>query len=147
MRHLSALTAAGVQVVALGGMVEAVKRGFPQREIADAAFRFQEEVERGERRVVGVNAYTEGNDADDTQILRIDPALEHKQVERLRAARGRRDSARVEVALTALKEQAERSDPNLMPALLDAARAHCTEGEIVEALQAVFGTYVESPVF
>ncbi len=131
----------------LGGMVEAVKRGFPQREIADAAFRFQEEVERGERRVVGVNAYTEGNDADDTQILRIDPALERKQVDRLHAARGRRDSGRVEGALTALKEQAARSDANLMPGLLEAARAHCTEGEIVGALQAVFGTYVESPVF
>jgi methylmalonyl-CoA mutase, N-terminal domain len=131
----------------LGGMVEAVKRGFPQREIADAAFRFQEEVERGQRRIVGVNGYTEGNDSDATQLLRIDPALERKQVGRLQSSRARREGAGVEAALAALKAQAAREEGNLMPALLDAARARCSEGEIVEALQEVFGTYTETPVF
>ena len=71
-------------------MVEAVKRGFPQREIADAAFRYQQELEAGERRVVGVNAYTEGDDLA-TPILRIDPALEGEQIRRVEAVRGRRD--------------------------------------------------------
>jgi methylmalonyl-CoA mutase N-terminal domain/subunit len=135
------------KIDALGGMVEAVKRGFPQREIADAAFRFQEEVERGDRKVVGVNAYTEGNEHDDTHILRIDAALERKQVGRLQAVRARRDGAAVEGALSELRVRAARHDANLMAPLLDAARVHCTEGEIVAALQDVFGTYAESPVF
>ena len=78
------------KIDALGGMVEAVKRGFPQREIADAAFRYQQEVEAGDRRVVGVNAYTEGDDLA-TPILRIDPQLEGEQVRRVEAVRERRD--------------------------------------------------------
>jgi methylmalonyl-CoA mutase N-terminal domain/subunit len=130
----------------LGGMVEAVKRNFPQREIADAAFRYQEEVDRGERLVVGVNAHVAENDPP-LEILRIDPALEQKQVDRLGAARGRRDGAAVEAALSTLREVAARPNENLMPALLEAARAHASEGEIVVALQSVFGTYTESPVF
>ena len=130
----------------LGGMVEAVKRNFPQREIADAAFRFQQEVDSGQRLVVGVNAYQNPDD-EPLEILRIDPALERKQMDRLASVRAARDAAGVEVALAALREQAARSDANLMPALLDCARAHATEGEIVGALQDVFGTYAEAPVF
>jgi methylmalonyl-CoA mutase, N-terminal domain len=130
----------------LGGMVEAVKRSFPQREIADAAFRYQQEVDRGERVVVGVNRHVAEREPP-LEILRIDPALEGKQVGRLGAVRAARDSAQVEAALAALGQAAGRPDENLMPALLDAARAHCSEGEIVEALQAVFGTYAEAPVF
>ena len=130
----------------LGGMVEAVKRSFPQREIADAAFRYQQEVDRGERVVVGVNRHVAEREPP-LEILRIDPALEGKQVGRLGAVRAARDSAQVEGALAALGQAAGRPDENLMPALLDAARAHCSEGEIVEALQAVFGTYAEAPVF
>jgi methylmalonyl-CoA mutase N-terminal domain/subunit len=130
----------------LGGMVEAVKRGFPQREIADSAFRFQEEIERDVRRQVGVNAYTDG-DEQETEILRIDPALERKQIGRLETVKARRDATAVERSLKALKEAAARENSNLMPPLLDAARAHATEGEIVEALQTVFGTYTEMPIF
>lgn len=130
----------------LGGMVEAVKRNYPQREIADAAFRLQCEIDDGERVVVGVNKHTEGDDAA-TEIHRIDPALERKQVDRLQGVRARRDSAAVEAALGTIRELAAREDANLMPALLDAARAHATEGEIVESLQAVFGRYTEAPVF
>jgi len=129
----------------LGGMVEAVKRNFPQREIADAAFTYQHEVESGQRLVVGVNAFT--HDDEQLEILRIDPALEGKQVARLQATRARRQGQDVEAALTALKTAAARETENLMPALLEAARAHATEGEIVEALQEVFGTYTETPVF
>jgi methylmalonyl-CoA mutase N-terminal domain/subunit len=127
-------------------MVEAVKRNYPQREIADASFRYQQEVDRGERLVVGVNAF-ENDDAQPLEILRIDPALERKQIDRVQAVRARRDAAAVEAALTRLREDAATEGRNLMPALLDAARAHASEGEIVESLQVVFGTYTESPVF
>ncbi len=130
----------------LGGMVEAVKSGFPQREIADAAFRYQQEVEQGERVVVGVNAFEQEDDGG-LDTLRIDPALEGKQVDRLQAHRARRDAAAVEAALGNLRETAAQDGRNLMPGLLDCARAGASEGEIVEALQTVFGTYAESPVF
>jgi methylmalonyl-CoA mutase, N-terminal domain len=130
----------------LGGMVEAVKRGFPQREIAEAAYEHQREIDRGERIVVGVNRYTEGDDAH-TAILRIDPALERKQVGRVQAVRARRDGEAVERALGELREAAADERHNLMPNLLECARVHATEGEIVEALQEVFGTYRETPVF
>jgi methylmalonyl-CoA mutase, N-terminal domain len=131
----------------LGGMVEAVKRNYPQREIADASFRYQQEVDEGRRKLVGVNAYTEGNQGDAIPILRIDPGLERKQIQRLERARAARDDGAVDRALAALRDAAADEAQNLMPALLEAARAHCTEGEIVGALQAVFGTYTETPVF
>jgi methylmalonyl-CoA mutase N-terminal domain/subunit len=129
----------------LGGMVEAVKSGFPQREIADAAFDLQLEIDAGRRVVVGVNRFTEG-DEQATEILRIDPALEQKQIHRVRAARDDRDGSRVEAALAAIKA-AGAGDANLMPGLLEAARAHVSEGEIVHALQQVWGAYSEQPVF
>jgi methylmalonyl-CoA mutase, N-terminal domain len=129
----------------LGGMVEAVKRGFPQREIADAAFVLQQEYDSGARTLVGVNAFTEGGDGE-LEILRIDPALERKQVGRVQAVRARRDGAAVAAALARVRADAAR-EGNLMPALLDAARAHASEGEIVEALQSVWGSYTETPVF
>jgi methylmalonyl-CoA mutase, N-terminal domain len=129
----------------LGGMVEAVKRNYPQREIADAAFELQERIDDAERIVVGVNRYTEGDDGE-LPILRIDPALERKQIGRVQAVRARRDGAEVERRLAALR-QAAATETNLMPALIDCARAHTTEGEMVEALQEVWGSYTESPVF
>jgi methylmalonyl-CoA mutase, N-terminal domain len=128
----------------LGGMVEAIKQNYPQREIADASFRYQQEVDSGRRVVVGVNRYTTG-DAP-VPILRIDPALERKQVDRLQSVRARRRGDDVDAALTRLREAAA-TDANLMEPLIDCARAHASEGEIVEALQAVFGTYTETPVF
>jgi methylmalonyl-CoA mutase N-terminal domain/subunit len=130
----------------LGGMVEAIKTGFPQREIADAAFRYQQEVESGVRSVVGVNAYTEGDDYD-TPILRIDPESEAEQIRRVRAARERRDSERATASLELLERAARDPSANLMPYLLEAARAEATEGEMVQTLQRVFGTYTESPAF
>ena len=126
-------------------MVEAVKRGYPQREIADAAYTLQQEYDSGERKLVGVNSYKEGGDGE-IEILRIDPALERKQIDRVQGVRARRDSAAVERALAVIREQAA-TDANLMPALLDAARVHATEGEIVESLQDVWGSYTETPVF
>ena len=129
----------------LGGMVEAVKRGFPQREIADAAFELQTEIDAGRRVVVGVNRYTEG-DEEATEILRVDPALEGKQIDRVKAARADRDEATVAASLAAIKDAAA-GQVNLMPLLLDAARAHVSEGEIVATLQQVWGDYREQPVF
>jgi methylmalonyl-CoA mutase N-terminal domain/subunit len=129
----------------LGGMVEAIRTNFPQREIADAAFTYQREVDERKRIVVGVNDFVQ-EDEEPTTILRIDPALERKQVGRLQATRARRDGGAVEVALAELK-RAAATEENLMPAIIEAARARVTEGEMISAMQEVFGTYTESPVF
>jgi methylmalonyl-CoA mutase N-terminal domain/subunit len=129
----------------LGGMVAAIERGFPQREIADAAFRYQREVDAGERIVVGVNEYRTEDDGE-IPILRIDPALERKQSGRLEATKASRDSQGVEAALAELKVAAA-SDRNLMEPILACARARTSEGEMVAALQEVFGTYSEQPQF
>jgi methylmalonyl-CoA mutase N-terminal domain/subunit len=130
----------------LGGMVTAVKLNYPQREIADAAFALQQEIDAGERIVVGVNSNV-ATDEEPIPTLRVDPALERKQVDRLNAARARRDGAAVERALGALREDAAHEDRNLMEPLLACARVHASEGEIVESLQQVFGDYAETPVF
>ncbi len=129
----------------LGGMVEAVKRGFPQREIADAAFDLQREIDEGRRVVVGVNAFTEGDDQA-TEILRIDKELERQQIERVRAARAERPEPEVQAILERIKQAAQGTE-NLMPLLVDAGRHGATEGEIVRALQSVWGGYREVPVF
>jgi methylmalonyl-CoA mutase N-terminal domain/subunit len=129
----------------LGGMVEAIEQNYPQREIADASFRLQQEIEAGDRIVVGVNRYQQHDEAG-LEILRITPELERKQIGRVQAVRARRQREAAESALAELREAAA-GDRNLMEPLLDCARAHCTEGEIVESLQRVFGTYTETPVF
>ena len=131
----------------LGGMVDAVKRGFPQREIADAAFRYQREVESGQRKLVGVNSYTDGGPDGAIPILRIDPQLERKQIGRVQAVRDNRDGAATAGALERLRRAATDEHENLMPYLVDATRADATEGEMVAALQEVFGGYSEAPVF
>jgi methylmalonyl-CoA mutase N-terminal domain/subunit len=130
----------------LGGMVAAVKRNYPQREIADAAFTLQQEIDAGQRIVVGVNRFV-AEDEQPIPTLRIDPALERKQLDRLQSARAARDGAAVEAALAKLREDAAHADRNLMDSLLDCARARASEGEIVESLQQVFGDYTETPVF
>jgi methylmalonyl-CoA mutase, N-terminal domain len=130
----------------LGGMVEAIKRGFPQREIADASFRYQQEVDSRRRIVVGVNDYRLDSE-EGIDLHRPDPAVERKQSERLQRTRGARDSAAVEGTLADLKAAAARDGENLMPHFLDAARARASEGEMIAALQEVFGRYTEQPVF
>ncbi len=129
----------------LGGMVEAIKTGFPQREIADAAFRYQREVDSGKRTVVGVNAYRL-DDEQMPELHRPDPAAEGRQAVRLEATRKARDGAAVEAALTDLR-RAAATDENLMPIIVAAARARVSEGEMVAALQDVWGTYSEHPQF
>ncbi len=130
----------------LGGMVEAVKLNYPQREIAEASFALQQEIDAGERKVVGVNSFIAAEE-EPIPTLRVDPALESKQIDRLQTARARRDGAAVERSLAALREQAAHPDRNLMEPLIECARARASEGEIVEALQQVFGDYAETPVF
>ena len=130
----------------LGGVVAAIKQNFFQQEIADASFRYQTEVERGERIIVGVNKYVL-EDETPLEILKIDAALEGKQIERVQALRGRRDSAAVERALATLKEGAAREGVNLMPPIVEAARANVTMGEMCDALREVWGVWRETPVF
>jgi methylmalonyl-CoA mutase N-terminal domain/subunit len=129
----------------LGGMVEAIRRNFPQREIADASFTYQQELNERRRIVVGVNDFTQ-DDEEQMPILKIDPALEGKQRDRLAATRAARDGAAVEAALADLK-RAAAGEGNLMPPIIEAARTQATEGEMIAAMQEVFGTYTESPVF
>jgi methylmalonyl-CoA mutase, N-terminal domain len=129
----------------LGGMVAAIEQNYPQREIADASFRLQQEIERGERVIVGVNRYQQ-HDERQLEILKIPPELERKQIGRVQAVKASRDPDAAEQALAELRDSAT-AGRNLMEALLDCARAHCTEGEIVESLQRVYGTYTETPVF
>jgi methylmalonyl-CoA mutase N-terminal domain/subunit len=133
------------RIRALGGVVPAIKENFFQREIAEASFRYQAEVEAESRIVVGVNRY-ELEEEPPLDILRIDPALEEKQIERVRALRARRDSAAAEASLAGLKRAAE-GDENLMPPIVDAARAYVTMGEMCDALREVWGVWRETPVF
>jgi methylmalonyl-CoA mutase N-terminal domain/subunit len=130
----------------LGGVVPAIKENFFQREIADASFRYQHEVEQRQRVVVGVNRY-QLEDEPAVEILRIDPALERKQIERVQALRARRNSGEVEARLARLKQAAAREDENLMPPLLDAARSYATLGEMCDSLRDVWGIWTETPVF
>jgi methylmalonyl-CoA mutase N-terminal domain/subunit len=129
----------------LGGVVPAIEQNFFQREIADASFRYQHEVEQKQRIVVGVNRY-QLEDEPAVEILRIDPALEDKQMERVRALRARRDSGAVESTLSRLKQAADDGE-NLMPPLIDASKAYVTLGEMCDALRDVWGTWTETPVF
>jgi methylmalonyl-CoA mutase N-terminal domain/subunit len=130
----------------IGGMVEAVKQNYPQREIANAAFELQQEIDSGERIVVGVNSHR-SETGEEIPTLRVDPAVERKQIGRLQASRAQRDTAAVDSALAVLREDAAVEERNLMDALIGCARARATEGEIVAALQDVFGDYAETPVF
>jgi methylmalonyl-CoA mutase N-terminal domain/subunit len=129
----------------LGGVVEAIKENFFQREIAEASFRYQREVESGERVVVGVNRYVQ-EDETPLEILKIDAALEQKQIEGVAAVRGRRDGAGVDAALARLKAAAA-GDENLMGPILEATRAYVTMGEMCDALRDVWGVWRETPVF
>jgi len=130
----------------LGGVVAAIEQNFFQREIADASFRYQQEVERGQRVIVGVNRFV-ATDEIEPPILRIDPALEPEQIERVRALRAGRDSGAVEAALARLKNDAALPDRNLMPVFVDAAKADVTMGEMCDALREVWGVWRETPVF
>jgi methylmalonyl-CoA mutase N-terminal domain/subunit len=134
------------QIDRLGGVVAAIKENFFQKEIAESSFQYQAEVEAHRRIVVGVNRY-ELETEQPLEILKIDPALETEQIERVQGLRARRDSAAVEAALARLKEDAARDDRNLMHPIVDAARAYVTMGEMCDAFREVWGTWRETPVF
>jgi len=129
----------------MGGIIQAVERGFPQKEIADSAYRFQRQVETEERIVVGVNRF--GGDEEITiPVLKIDPDIERRQIERVKAVRAKRDAVAWERAMGALRD-ACMSDKNLMPFVLDAVRASATLGEISDVFREAYGVYRESAVF
>jgi methylmalonyl-CoA mutase, N-terminal domain len=130
----------------LGGVIAAIKENFFQREIAEASFRYQTEVESGQRVIVGVNRY-EDPDEKEIEILAIDRALEQKQVDRVQALRSRRDAAAAEESLARLKRDAAQDGVNLMPAIIDASKAYVTMGEMCDALRDVWGIWRETPVF
>ncbi len=133
------------EIDALGGVVPGIEEGWFQQEIAASAMRQQREVEAGHRVVVGVNHFTEGSDKIEIDRLKIDPNVEQLQVSRMEELRTARDSAQVERALARLRE-ASASSENLVPSILDCARAYCTLHEIRYAMESVFGSYKE-PVF
>jgi methylmalonyl-CoA mutase N-terminal domain/subunit len=123
----------------LGGAVAAIERGYVQDEIEQAAFRWQQAVEAGERVIVGVNKFTEG-DEEEIELHRLDPEAERRQLERTARVRAERDAAAVEAALAGVREAA-RGTENLLPPMREALAVHCTVGEICNALREEFGTY------
>jgi methylmalonyl-CoA mutase, N-terminal domain len=133
------------RIRALGGVVPAIKENFFQREIADASFRYQSELEAKQRVIVGVNRYQTA-DEPELEILRIDPALEDKQIARVRSVRERRNAAAADAALTKLREGAA-GEANLMPLIIDCAKADVTMGEMCDALREEWGVWRETPVF
>ncbi|OLC55202.1 MAG: methylmalonyl-CoA mutase [Acidobacteria bacterium 13_1_40CM_4_69_4] len=128
----------------IGGIVPAIEQGYPQREIAEASYLYQRQVDTGEKIVVGINRFTEG-DTMKAPLLKIGPEVEAGQVDRLRSVRASRDRQGHARALEVL-HGAARSGENLMPAILEAVRAHASVGEICGALEKVFGTYREGRV-
>ena len=130
----------------LEGVYEGIENGYFVGEIAEAAYRFEREVNAGDRIIVGVNAFTDGNDDSEQNLLRIDPAVEELQLKRLAAVKQDRDGAAVAAALDRVRADAADPTTNMMPAFIEAVRAYATEGEIVAALETEFGTYVERAV-
>src|ERR687883_62769 len=133
------------KIDAMGGMVEAIEKGFPQREIRESAYQYQKAVERGEQTIVGVNKYAMEDEPIKVDVLVIDEAVRDHQVERLEQAKAHRDQGAVANALEKLK-QAARANENTMPATIEAVRAYASLGEICDALRDVYGLY-EEPAF
>jgi methylmalonyl-CoA mutase, N-terminal domain len=133
------------RIRALGGVIPAIKENFFQREIADASFRYQSELEAKQRVIVGVNRYQSADEAE-VELLRIDPTLEEKQIARVRSVRERRDAAAAEAALAKLGEGAA-GDENLMHLIIECARAGVTMGEMCDVLREQWGVWRETPVF
>jgi methylmalonyl-CoA mutase N-terminal domain/subunit len=133
------------KIDSLGGIIRAIEEGYPQREIADSAYQWQREVDSGERKIVGVNAFRTDRD-EPIPTLKIDDDLVHTQVERLNAVRRSRSQRDVQEKLRAI-ESACRSDKNLMHPVLDAVKAYCTLGEVCDVFRKVWGAYREKGMF
>jgi methylmalonyl-CoA mutase N-terminal domain/subunit len=130
----------------LGGMVKAIEAGFPQREIAEAAYRFQREFDAGEREIVGVNVHADPNEELAIPLLEVSEESKNRHLARLERTRRERDGERVAAALARLRDLAAQpgsSETNLMPALLECANAYATLGEMCGVFRAVFGEYRE----
>jgi methylmalonyl-CoA mutase N-terminal domain/subunit len=134
------------QIAEFGGVIEAIEAGFFQREIADASYRYQRSLETKERVIVGVNAFERPDERGDIELLKIGREIERGQAAAVQAVRAERDGARVDAALAEL-QRACRGTANVMPPLIEACRALATEGEIVDAMVAVFGRHVETAAF
>ncbi|HKD74942.1 MAG TPA: methylmalonyl-CoA mutase family protein, partial [Ktedonobacterales bacterium] len=134
------------QIRELGGVIPCIRNGFFQREIAEASYRYQQEVDSHDRVIVGVNDFAV---EEETQVptLYIDPAKERYHLERLNRVRQERDNERVGVTLAALKSAAQQEAENTMPFILDAVRAYATLGEIMDVFREVFGDYIEPAVY
>jgi methylmalonyl-CoA mutase N-terminal domain/subunit len=132
------------QIDRMGGMVEAIERGFPQKEIAESAYRFQQAADRKEKVIVGVNEFVQA-DEPPIEILYIDDSAADTQLAKLQALRRRRDNDAVQRALDRMRQTA-KTTANLMPPILDAVRAYATVGEMCDALREVWGEYEEVPV-
>jgi methylmalonyl-CoA mutase N-terminal domain/subunit len=133
------------QIEKLGGMVKAIEAGFPQKEIADAAYKYQKSIEQERKIVVGVSRFSDPEEKIDIPILTIDPKIEENQKKRLEENRRTRDNSTAARSLEQIKDAAA-GNANLMPRIIDAVRARCSEGEIIGALKEVFGEYREKPV-
>ena len=129
----------------MGGMVEAIEKGYPQREIAASAYRFQRQLDANEKIMVGVNAYVTEKDAA-IPLLKIDENAQKNQVAKLVALKASRDQAKVQAALDTVREAA-KTTRNLMPPIIDAAKAYATQQEICDVLREVFGTYTDPAEF
>ena len=129
----------------MGGMIDAIERGFPQSEIANASYQYQRKVESGEKVIVGVNRFAAGQDEAPIDILRIPQSAHTTQAAKLKNLRAERDTARVQQSLSDLRRSAEGS-ANTMPCILEAVRAYATLGEICGALRDVFGTHQEKSI-
>jgi methylmalonyl-CoA mutase N-terminal domain/subunit len=134
------------QIEKLGGVISAIEQGFIQREIADAAYKYQQEIENKSRIIVGVNAFQEPDEQIEIPILTILPEVEAKQIARLREVKASRNQAAVEQSLAKIR-QAAQDGTNLMPHLIEAMHNYVTLGEICDVLREVFGVYEETPVF
>jgi methylmalonyl-CoA mutase, N-terminal domain len=133
------------KIDSMGGMVESIEKGFPQREIQESAYQYQKSVERGDQTIVGVNKYAMDDEPAAVPILVINEGVRDHQVERLQQAKSRRDDGAVANALEKLK-RAARDNENTMPATIEAVRAYATLGEVCDALRDVYGLY-EEPAF
>jgi methylmalonyl-CoA mutase N-terminal domain/subunit len=130
----------------MGGIVAAIEKGYPQREIAASAYRFQRQLEKDERIMVGVNRYQVANEETAIPLLKIDEEVQKTQVENLRRVKASRDAARVASALDAVRDAAS-AKKNLMPPIIEAAKVYCTQQEICDVLRNVFGTYTDPAEF
>ncbi len=128
------------RIDAMGGMVAAIERGYPQREVAEASYRYQMAVDKKEKIIVGVNDFV--SEEKPLEILQIDESVAHRQAERLRKLRADRSQAEVDRRLNALRNAAKGKD-NLMPLLYEAVKSYATLGEVCDAMRDVFGTYEE----